>query len=421
MAETTIKDPRPRRVLIIVENVSAPADRSLWSKATALAGAHYDVSVICPRRRILETSEETIDGIRVFRHPLPFRAPSFLGRLLEIPLALFWEFVLSIKIAWRYGFDVIHICNPPNIIFLIGAFYKIFARKRVLFDYRDANWGRSENSDNRGSLTERLAFKTADLCLSINESHRKIAISRGHIPAQRAIVLRPCPNLERVKAMQPDPLLRNGRAYMVAYAGEVSKAEGLDLLMDAIKHIVRGQQRADIQFVVAGTGPEWQEIAGICGQMELSDYVTFTGRVDDESLFTILSTADVCVDPRRITPNSAIYTSEKIIEYMAIGKPIVQFDSEEGRILTQEAARYAENNDPLNFSEQIVKLIDNPKLRASIGGIGQERVRKDLSWHHEQRKLLKAYDAVFGMRKKPLMDKQEKEPKTQKNKISKQR
>jgi hypothetical protein len=139
LAELPQENQRPRRTLIIVENVSAPADQRLWSEATALCRAGYEVMVICPKRRSVEPPEETIDGIRVFRHPLPFQSPTFLGTLFELPFALFWEFVLSIKIARRYGFDVIHICNPPNVIFLIGAIYKIIAKKRVVFDYRDAN------------------------------------------------------------------------------------------------------------------------------------------------------------------------------------------------------------------------------------------------------------------------------------------
>jgi glycosyltransferase involved in cell wall biosynthesis len=397
LAELPQEDQRPRRTLIIVENVSAPADQRLWSEATALCRAGYEVTVICPKRRSVEPSEETIDGIRVFRHPLPFQSPTFLGTLFELPFALFWEFVLSIKIARRYGFDVIHICNPPNVIFLIGAIYKIIAKKRVVFDYRDANPKRHKGKiGHRGSLIERLAFTTADLSLSIDESHQEIAISRGRMPAEKAIVLRPCPDLERVTPRPPDPLWRHGRAYMVAYAGEVSKAQGIDLFLSAIEYIVHERQHANIQFVIAGSGPEWQEIAGLCGKMDLGEYVTFTGSVDDETLCTILSTAVLCVDPRRVT--SANTTSQKIMEYMAIGKPIVQFDTTEDHSVAQQASRYARKNDYVDFGNQILDLIDCPKIRQLMGDFGRHRVREELSWQHEQRKLLSAYEGLFMMR-----------------------
>jgi glycosyltransferase involved in cell wall biosynthesis len=422
LAEIPREDQRPRRTLIIVEDVSALLDRRLWSEATALARAHYEVAVICPKRRKTEATEETVDGIRVFRHPLPFRAPTFLGKVFELPIALFWEFVLSIKIARRYGFDVLHICNPPNIIFLIGAIFKIFGRKSVLFDFRDAVPQQSdEKTGNRGSLVERLAFKTADLSLTINEPHRQIAISHG-MPVKRAVVLRPCPDPERVTRRQPDALWRNSRASMVAYAGEVSKAEGLDLLMSTIDYIVHQEQRADIQFVIAGSGPEWHEIASLCGKMDLGDYVTFTGAVDDDTFCTILSTADVCVDPRRVTPKNTISTSQKIMEYMAIGKPIVQFDMVEGRLLALDASRYAQENDAIDFGKHILELLDSPEVRKIMSDFGQQRFRKELSWQREQQKLLLAYDLLFAIRAQRLAKaKQQKGPKTRNAHISKPR
>lgn len=415
MTEILEENYRPRRTLIIVENVSAPLDQRLWSEATALQRAGYEVSVICPRRRSTELPEETIDGIRVFRHPMPFQASSFLGKLFELPIALFWEFVLAVRISRRYGFDVIHICNPPNIIFLTGAIFKIFARKSVVFDFRDANPGRGQGS--RGSLTELLAFKTADVSLSINEPHRQIAIGRGRMPAKRAVVLRPCPDIEFIAPKKPDPLWRNRRAHLVAYAGEVSKEEGLDLLVSMIEYIVHDQKRTDIQFVIVGGGPELHEIAGLCGKLDLSDYVTFTGWADDAALTTILSSADICVDPRPVTTINSIMPRQKIMQYMAIGKPIVQFDTSEGHLLAHEASYYAQENDSVDFANQILKLIDHPGTRRTMGDLGQQRIRKGLSWQREQQKLLLSYDLVFAIRAQrsapPKQQKERKAPKSQ--------
>ena len=70
--------------------------------------------------------------------------------------------------------------------------------------------------------------------------------------------------------------------------------------------------------------------------MKVADYVTFTGRIDDAKLFTMLSTADVCVNPDRVTAMNDISTMNKIMEYMALSKPIVQFDVKEGRVSAQE-------------------------------------------------------------------------------------
>src|ERR1700733_12915531 len=97
----------PRRVLIIVENLPVPFDRRVWSEATTLQGAGYDVSVICPKGRGADAAFETLNGIRIYRHSLPLEARGALGYVLEYSSALFWEMVLSTRLYWRSGFDII--------------------------------------------------------------------------------------------------------------------------------------------------------------------------------------------------------------------------------------------------------------------------------------------------------------------------
>jgi glycosyltransferase involved in cell wall biosynthesis len=429
LVETIQKDRSPRRTLIIVEDLPASTDQRLWSEAKTLHQAGYEVSIICPKGRHVEAREETIEGIHIFRHPTLFKTRKYLGKIIESSFILFWDFMLSIKIARRHGFDVIHICNPPDIIYLIGAIYKIFRKKSVLFDYRDASPERYEATFGKRNffwqlrkLIERRAFKSADVSLSINESHRKIAISRGRMSPDRNIVIRACPDIEHVKPGLLDARWRNGRTYLVCYAGDTSKDEGLDLLVDAINYIVHEHNRSDIQFVIVGGGPEWHEIANLCAKMDLSEFVTFAGLVDDKTLFTILSTADICVDPRRVTPVNIISTSHKLMKYMAMGKPIVQFDMNEGRLLVQDASRYAKANDPIDFAKMILELIEHPKIRNLMGEFGRQRVKEELSWRREQRKLLVAYDALFALHEQRSARPQiRKEQKTRKPYVSKQR
>ena len=133
--------------------------------------------------------------------------------------------------------------------------------------------------------------------------------------------------------------------------------------------------------------------------MELDQCVTFTGRVDDATLLTILSTADICVNPDRVTTMTDMSTMNKIMEYMALGKPIVQFEVHEGRYSAQEASLYARANDPVDFADKMLELIDNPDERQQMGEFGLRRVRDVLSWEHQGPKLLEAYDALFNLRR----------------------
>jgi glycosyltransferase involved in cell wall biosynthesis len=404
--EAATVEPGSRRVLIIVENLPVPFDRRVWSEATALRKAGYTVSVISPKGRGYEEAEENIDGITVYRHK-SFEAGAALGYLAEYGAALFWELALTFKVLWRTGFDVIHACNPPDLIFIIGIIFKCFGGKSFVFDHHDLNPELYEAKFARRGffwrllvLAEKMTFKAADISIATNESYRRIAITRGGMPPERVFVVRSGPNLERVKSMAPDPHWRRGRRFLVGYVGVISETEGLDLLLAAVAHIVYTRGRSDIQFAVAGTGPEWTAISKLTAELGLAEFVTLTGRIDDAALFAMLSTADVCVNPDRVSVLTDLSTMNKVMEYMALGKPIVQFDVTEGRFSAQDASLYAKPNDPIDFGEKILELIDSETQRERMGEFGRRRVTDNLAWEHEQAKLLKAYDALFALREK---------------------
>ncbi|MCB1487063.1 MAG: glycosyltransferase family 4 protein, partial [Bauldia sp.] len=294
------------RILIIVENLPVPFDRRVWSEATTLRAAGYDVSVICPKRKDATASYEVIDGIHIYRHPLPIEANGAIGYALEYATALFFEFILSLKVLWQRGFDVVQACNPPDTIFLIGGFYKLFG-KRFVFDQHDINpelyeakFGRRDFFWKLMVWLERLSFRTADRSIATNESYRRIAIERGGMAPDKVHVVRSGPNLKRVRTVPPDDARwKKGRRFLVGYVGVIGHQEGLDLLLDSIEHVVRRLGRTDIQFVVCGDGPALAEITASADERGLADYVTFTGRCSDDDLFSALSTAEVCVNPDR--------------------------------------------------------------------------------------------------------------------------
>jgi glycosyltransferase involved in cell wall biosynthesis len=391
-----------RKVLIIVENLPVPFDRRVWAEAVTLRDAGYAVSVISPKGRGYQASEETLQGIRVYRHPLPVEARGTVAYLAEYATALFWQLRISFRIARRDGFDVMHACNPPDIIFLVALPFKLFARKGFIFDHHDLNPELYEAKFGRRDLfwkllvfAEKCTFRLADISIATNESYRRIACERGGMSKERVFVVRSGPDIRRVRNLPSDPKWRNARDYMVGYVGVIGQTEGLDLLLSAVDHIVNRRQRSDIQFVIVGDGPELPAIRKLCNEMELNDFCTFTGRTDDQELFTILSTADICVNPDRVTPMTDLSTMNKIMEYMAVGKPIVQFDVTEGKVSAQDASLYAQANDPVDFAERILELIDDPMRRNMMGSFGRRRVNEQLAWKYEQPKLLAAYETFF--------------------------
>jgi glycosyltransferase involved in cell wall biosynthesis len=394
-----------RRVLIIVENLPSPFDRRVWQEATTLQEAGYGVSIICPTGKGYEKRYEQIDGIHVYRHPLPLEAEGAIGYAMEYATALFWEFTLAFRVLRRHGFDVIHACNPPDLIFLVGGFFKLFARKRFIFDHHDINpelyeakFGRRDLFYRLMVLFERLTFRTADVSIATNESYKQIAVDRGGMDPDRVFVVRSGPKLDRLRILPPVPALRQGRRFLVGYVGVMGRQEGIDYLLRAAAHIVHDLRRDDVHFGLVGGGTSLDEMKAYARQLRIDDHVTFTGRVPDDELLAMLNTADVCVNPDVANDMNDKSTMNKIMEYMALGKPIVQFDLTEGRFSAQEASLYAARNDDRDLARKIVELLDDPQRRQRMGEFGRARVLGQLEWRYEAPKLLQAYEVAFGAR-----------------------
>jgi len=164
----------------------------------------------------------------------------------------------------------------------------------------------------------------------------------------------------------------------------------------AAQYMVNEKGRTDVQFGLVGGGTSLDEMKAYAGELGISDYVTFTGRVPDSEMLDMLNTADVCVNPDVANEMNDKSTMNKIMEYMALGKPIVQFDLTEGRYSAQEASLYARNNDVADMAEKILYLLDRPEERGRMGKYGKKRVEEELEWRHEEPKLLAAYDMLFG-------------------------
>jgi glycosyltransferase involved in cell wall biosynthesis len=394
---------RPRRVLIIVENLPVPFDRRVWQEATTLAEHGYDVSVICPVGADCRKRRELIDGVHIYRHPLSIEAKGAVGYAIEYALALFWEFVLALRIFITRGFDVIQACNPPDTIFLVAGFFKLFFGTKFVFDHHDlgpelyeAKFGGRGWGYTLLVALERLTFRVADVSIATNDSYRKIALERGRMSPEDVIVVRSGPNLDRFRVVPPSQHLKCGRRYLVGYIGVMGKQEGIQYLIEAARYTVHELGRTDIHFGLVGSGPELPVLKDYVAKLGLDSYFTCTGRIPDSELLAMMSTADLCVNPDEVNELNDKSTMNKVVEYMALGKPIVQFDVTEGRVSAQDASLYCRPNDPIDLAIKIVNLLDNPGLRQWMGALGRQRVETDLAWKHQAPRLLAAYDRVWN-------------------------
>ena len=391
-----------RKALIIVENLPVPFDGRVWKEASSLQKNGYSVSVLCPRGKGYTKGHEVIDGVQIYRHPMPKEGNSPLGYLYEYACALFWEFLYTWKIFFRHGFHVIQGCNPPDDIFLIALPFKLFGVKYI-FDHHDANpelyhskYGKQGVFYKAQVWLEKLTFRFSDVAMSTNNSYKDLAINRGRLAAEDVFVVRNGPDLSTFKPVPPKLELKHGKPYLVGYVGTMSIQEGLDILLDVALHL-KNLGRHDIHFTCVGGGPGLAGLKELVQKKGLEDTVNFTGRIPDQELLEILSTADVCVNPDKPCEMNDISTMIKIMEYMALGKPIVQFDLREGRFSAGEASLYSDNhNQVADFAAKILWLLDHPEERKRMGEFGRKRVAEELAWEYSEANLLSAYNRVFS-------------------------
>ena len=392
---------KPKHALILVENLSVPFDRRVWQESLALRAAGWDVSVICPQgtKRDTEPYAE-IEGVRIYRYPLKPATGGPVGYLKEYGSALWHTFRLARKVG---PVDVVHGCNPPDLYFLLARRLKRRGT-RFVFDQHDlvpelylSRFNRGEDALYRAVCwLERQTYRTADVVISTNESYRAAALSRGGKRPEEVFVVRSAPAVERFRQVPVDPAIRRGKPYLLCYLGVMGPQDGVDYALRALAKLRDEQGRTDWHAVFVGGGDTFDAMVALAAELGLADQVEFTGRVSDEDLLRYLSAADVCLSPDPLNPLNDVSTMNKVMEYMAMGKPMVSFELKEARVSAGEAALYAPANDESQFAKLVAKLMDDPGERQRMGEIGQARVSGPLSWNESRRHLLAAYAAAVG-------------------------
>lgn len=387
-------------VLMIVENLPVPFDRRVWQEARALTAAGYRVRIVCPKGRQYTKSRETLEGIDIWRHPLPLEARGIFGFLLEYSAALFFQTILAWWIFVTRGFKVVHVANPPDLMFLVAAPFKLFGC-RFIFDHHDLmpelfyeKFKSTGLAHRMMRVFERLSIRLANAVISTNESYRQIAIDRNGKRPDAVFIVRSGPDTSRFKPADPDPEIRVRARYVVGYVGIMGNQDGIDDLLRIIALYRRDLGFDDTHFLLVGDGPERPALERMAAEMGLADTVTFTGYLRGEALNRALSSIDIGVAPDPCNDYTTKCTMNKVMEYMAMRKAMVQFDLIEGRRSAEGAALYAENGDFHDFAQKIRILLTDEMKRKEMAEDGFQRLQDHLQWHHEVPQLLAAYRHV---------------------------
>lgn len=388
------------KILIIVENLPVPFDTRVWQEATTLAANGYTVSVISPKGKSYTKDREVLQGVNIFRHNAPPEGNNAIGYFREYTWTLKEELRLAKLIYKEIGFDVIQGCNPPDDIYFVAKHFKKYGVKYV-FDHHDicpelyeAKFGKASGLFYKGLLhLERKTYAHSTFAFVTNESYKKIAIERGHMDPNKVIILRSGPRLERMKIQPACEEIKRGYKYMVGYVGVIGQQEGIEYMLEAARYIKEHDN--NVFWGIVGGGPHLDALKQKAHDMGLDNCVEFTGRVSDEDMLKYLNTADVCVNSDEYNSMNDKSTMNKIMEYMSLAKPIVQFDLTEGRFSAQEASVYAKPNDAEDMALKIIELLGDPEKRKQMGEFGHNRVVNELAWNHTSKALLDGYKRFF--------------------------
>lgn len=390
-----------QRILMFLENNAYPHDPRVRNEAGTLRDAGYQVMVICPRERSM-AAYENYEGVYVYRFPAPPDGSGLVGYLWEYGYSTLAILITSLWVLMRRGFDAIHLHNPPDILVFIALIYKLFG-KRVVFDHHDLApemykvlFRSPKKVIHRILLLmENLSCRVADHVIVTNQSYKELDIARNGVSAENISIVRNGPNV-KFKPVPPDPTLKMEGKKTLCYVGDMGHHDGLDYLLRSLNHLRNDMNRTDFHCLMVGGGNAWEEMRELASELELDDYVDFTGYVMFTDVTRYLSSCDICIAPEPSNEYNDRSTVIKMMEYMAIGKPIVSFDLPEHRFSAQGAAIYAKPNDELDFARKIAYLMDNPEIREEMANVGRSRIQHELSWPHQAQELLSAYESVFS-------------------------
>lgn len=387
---------KQKRCVILVENLPVPLDRHVWQQAKVLRDAGWRVSVICPQGGSYPSGYERLEGIDVFRHPLPTEGNSFWGHILEYIGALFHEGRLLLRVAFSGGVDVIHACNPPDFLFVLALPFKLLG-VRFVFDQHDLAPELCESLYGRGMtyrvllLLERCSFGLADVVLSSNETFRELAVARGRKRREDVFVVHTIPDAALLQRQAPDTTARGGRRLVLGYVGIIGRQDGLDHMMEAVRILRHERGHRDFRVVVIGDGPAYADIVAMARRLGIAECVTFRGYLSGDSLVQQLSDFDIGVIPDPRNPFNDKLSMNKVFEYSALGIPIACYSLTETVRQLGDAGVYAPTDDPRGLADALENLMRDDALRARKAAEALAISSEKFDWSREAASLLRAY------------------------------
>ncbi len=392
-------------VVILDENLPVPLDRRVWQEGRALLDAGYRVTIISPRgagemARLVDRR----DGIRILRYPQ--RAASGLaGYLAEYLPSMLFTTAWFLALRMRGRIDVVHGCNPPDLFFVLGRVARLWGG-RYVYDQHDANpelaatkWGGRMSTGLLIRLTsalEQASYATAALVVVPNDSYARLATARGAVPADRIVVVRNAPPGDRFGALAAGIVPPSDGSLRIGYIGVMGSQDGVDILVQAVARLREMAPDLAVHVDLVGDGEARPELERLAVELGIDDRVTFHGFRDADGFVPLLAASHLCVSPDPPTPFNEVSTMTKVVEYLAIGRPVVAFDLAETAVIVGDAGLIVEEPTARGLAIALAGLAGNRARLAAMSDAAARRIDDlDLRWERSAERLLAAYGTLL--------------------------
>jgi glycosyltransferase involved in cell wall biosynthesis len=388
-------------IVFIVENATVPVDLRVWRQARTAREAGYMVSVIAPKARIYRKSYEVIDGIHIYRYPNVTIGDHQAGLLLEYANAILWELIFCGRLYLKRPFQLVHVANPPDLLFIVGLFVQALGAKFV-YDSHDLSpelyltkfKGKKNAIYFTLKILEKMSCKVADVIITTNHSQKKILADRNSIGPERFFVVRNDPEVRQIFRGRTRTKTSQEMTELL-YLGSINIQDGVDILMRILDILVNRDGIKNFRCSIVGDGDALQEVERLAGELKIKEYCHFPGYICDQKVVEeYLKAADICIESAPDNVVNRCSTFIKVMEYMAAAKPIVAFDLEETRFSVGGCALLIPPGDVISFAEAIKTLIENPLKREILGRRARDRIAEGQNWDTARLNLLDAYGQV---------------------------
>jgi glycosyltransferase involved in cell wall biosynthesis len=186
-------------------------------------------------------------------------------------------------------------------------------------------------------------------------------------------------------------------ARVVVYLGLLAPYQGTDILLQAARLVL--QEMPDVYFLVMGY-PGVDRYAAEARALGIIERVLFPGRIRYTGAHRYLALGDVAVSPKM----SATEGSGKIINYMAMGLPVVSFDTPVSREMLGDLGVYAEFGSPTSLAQRLLELLRDETLCRQLGQQLRQKAVDEFSWGQRIQEMIALYRRIGAQESLPKPD-----------------